>query len=88
MSNNESEGGFFENVLMVFGAWTGGALGFKYGEWLGMFTGAIILGGIGKGIGQIADGIVTFIFIVIVLLINSFTRRLIWEIVMAILQSE
>ena len=83
MSGNQSEGGFFENVLMVLGGISGAVFGYDNGEWIGLFVGALILGGIGKVVGTAADWTLKMIALIIILLINRAVRHFIWNIIAA-----
>jgi hypothetical protein len=81
MGEKQKDGGFFENVLMVAGGISGAIFGYNNGEFIGLIMGALILGGIGKWIGSLADAIFKIIFALIIILLNNAVRRFFWDII-------
>ncbi len=83
MSEQNDEGGFFENALMVIGAISGGIFGFEHGDWLGMIMAGLLLGAIGKWVGEMTDALFKLAFILIAILLNNAIRNFFWELMRA-----
>ena len=83
MSGNNNEGGFFENVLMILGGISGAIFGYENGEWIGLIIGALILGGIGKAVGALADWTFKLIVLILIFAIHRAVWRFIWSIITA-----
>lgn len=69
---------------MVVGGISGAIVGYDTAEFIGLLVGAFVLGAIGKWVGAVADGIVKLIVLIVFLLINAFTRQLMWDFISAI----
>lgn len=87
MSEEQNEGGFFENILMLLGGISGAIFGYNNGEFIGLIIGALVLGAIGQFVGQLADAIFKLIFIVVIILLNNTIRIAIWSFIRSALET-
>ena len=87
MSNEKNESGFFESLLTIAGIISGAVFGYEQAEWIGLILGVLILGGIGKWVGAVADGLLQFAVLVAFLLLHVAVRRFVWEIISDLLSS-
>ncbi|WP_203258311.1 hypothetical protein [Hyunsoonleella ulvae] len=85
MGNKETKIGPFQGIFGVFGFLTGAIIGSENGDWLVALIVGAIGAAIGAAIGSATDWAVKVIGAIILLLINSFTRRLIVDLICAIL---
>ncbi len=84
MADEEEKIGFFEWALTGLGFISGAVFGYDVEGWIGAIILAFVGGAIGKAVGALADWTVKLMVAIVFLLINSFTRQLIWEFVRSI----
>ena len=87
MAEQAEQTGFFEGLLMLIGGFTGALWGSEQGDiWL-TIIGAVVVGGIGKWVGRVADGLVKLAVLIALILLNSVIRQFIWGVIQSIFQN-